>query len=123
MLRHAIWIVSLGLMVGGCATDGGNMDSSGGSASTTGSASTAPDRAVTSNPTTSQSGAAASTPMTSSTATAEPPEAKQSRQTRIAAGVEEETLDTCIGRIPQNATEGQRLLAEQTCRRDFAVRR
>jgi hypothetical protein len=32
-------------------------------------------------------------------------------------------LDSCIARIPQNATAGQRMLAEQTCRRDFSVRR
>jgi hypothetical protein len=37
--------------------------------------------------------------------------------------VEEETLDTCLARIPRDASAGQRLLAEQTCRRDFAIRR
>jgi hypothetical protein len=42
---------------------------------------------------------------------------------RIAAGVEEETLDTCLARIPQDSTTGQKMLAEQTCRRDFAPRR
>jgi hypothetical protein len=44
-------------------------------------------------------------------------------KSRIAAGVEEETLDTCLARIPQDASAGQRMLAEQTCRRDFAIRR
>jgi hypothetical protein len=59
----------------------------------------------------------------SSTATGESPAMKGTRETRIAAGVEEETLDTCLGRIPKDATTGQRMLAEQTCRRDFSTRR
>jgi hypothetical protein len=46
----------------------------------------------------------------------------QSTKGRIAAGVEEETFDTCVARIPQDATVGQRMLAEQTCRRDFSRR-
>jgi hypothetical protein len=114
MLRYTIWTIFLGLIVAGCATDGG------------GSSSTAGGPPASSNPAMVGVSAAESSPtnpMPPSTATAEAPEAKQSRQTRIAAGVEEETLDTCIGRIPQNATAGQRMLAEQTCRRDFSVRR
>ena len=119
MFRHTIWLLFLVLMIGGCASDG-TMDSSQGSASTAGGP------PASSNPAMGGVAAAESSstaPMTSSTATAESPEAKQSRQTRIAAGVEEETLDTCIARIPQNATAGQRMLAEQTCRRDFSARR
>ena len=42
---------------------------------------------------------------------------------RIVGGVEEETLDTCLAHIPQDATAGQKMMAEQTCRRDFSVRR
>ena len=42
---------------------------------------------------------------------------------RISAGVEEETLDTCLAGIPQDATVGQKMLAEQTCRRNYASRR
>ena len=48
---------------------------------------------------------------------------QSSSKTRIAAGVEEETLDTCLGRIPKDATAGQRMLAERTCQRDFPSRR
>lgn len=103
MFRHTIGILFLGLILGGCASNGGSSTTPGGGGTASGSATTSP--------------------MMSSTATAESPDAKQSRQTRIAAGVEEETLDTCIARIPQNATPGQRMLAEQTCRRDFSVRR
>jgi hypothetical protein len=47
-----------------------------------------------------------------------------SSKSSVAAAVEEEdTLDTCLARIPQDATVGQKMLAEQTCRRDFASRR
>jgi hypothetical protein len=55
-----------------------------------------------------------------STTFTKPPTASKSRN---AAGVEEETLDSCLARIPRDASAGQRLLAEQTCRRDFAIRR
>ena len=119
MVRHTISILFLGLILGGCASDP-KMDSSHGSASPAGGP------PASSNPAMAGTAAAESSstsPMMPSTATAESPEAKQSRQNRIAAGVEEETLDTCISRIPQNATAGQRMLAEQTCRRDFSTRR
>jgi hypothetical protein len=32
-------------------------------------------------------------------------------------------LDSCLQRIPRDATVGQKMLAEQTCRRDFPGRR
>jgi len=106
MLRSALWITVLGLMVGGCASDG-KMESS-----STGSS-------------TSDGGAAVSSPRASGGAVAEPSSKNQpnSSSSRIAAGVEEETLNTCLARIPQDATAGQRMLAEQTCRRDYGVRR
>jgi hypothetical protein len=72
--------------------------------------------ATESNPTSStMSGAAA----TESNSMNQP----NSSRNRIAAGVEEETLDTCLAHIPQDATAGQKMMAEQTCRRDFSVRR
>ena len=42
--------------------------------------------------------------------------------TAVAAGAVEDTLAICLGRIPQSATAGQRMMAEQTCRRDEAGR-
>ena len=119
MVRHTMWLLFLVLTIGGCASNG-TMDSSQGSSSTAGGPAGSSNPAMVGVPGAESSSTA---PMASSTATAESPEAKQSRQTRIAAGVEEETLDTCIARIPQNATAGQRMLAEQTCRRDFSTRR
>lgn len=42
--------------------------------------------------------------------------------TAVAAGAVEDTLAICLARIPQSATAGQRMMAEQTCRRDEAGR-
>ena len=104
MLRNAIWVIFFGLILGGCASDPKieTMESSGGTTST---------------PT-------VSSPTMSAPAATEPKSMNQAKsETRIAAGVEEETLDTCLGRIPKDATAGQKMMAEHTCRRDFSVRR
>jgi hypothetical protein len=42
---------------------------------------------------------------------------------RIASGAVEDTLSACLARIPKDATSGQRMLAEESCRRDQAARR
>lgn len=42
---------------------------------------------------------------------------------RIATGSVEDSLEACLGRIPQDASAGQRMVAEQSCRRDQAARR
>lgn len=42
---------------------------------------------------------------------------------RIAAGAVEDTLQACLARIPKDASAGQRMLAEESCRRDQALRR
>jgi len=105
MFRHALWITLFGLIVSGCASDG-SMESSNSESSTSGG------------------GAAVSSPTASGGAAAESRSNQSSpSKSRIAAGVEEETLDTCLARIPQDGTAGQRMLAEQTCRRDYAGRR
>lgn len=36
----------------------------------------------------------------------------------VAAGAVEDSLRACLARIPQDASRGQRLIAEQTCHRD-----
>ena len=38
--------------------------------------------------------------------------------TSIAAGTIEDSLRACLSRIPKDATAGQRMFAEQSCRRD-----
>lgn len=42
---------------------------------------------------------------------------------RIAAGAVEDSLNACLARIPKDATAGQKMLAEESCRRDQAARR
>jgi activator of HSP90 ATPase len=122
MRRHAILLTFLGLLVAGCASDKKveTMESSGGTAPT------ASSQATTSSPAlSSTAGESPSTsPTVSAAATTESNSTNQSGSSRdrIGAGVEEETLDTCLAHIPKNATAGQRMMAEQTCRRDFARR-
>jgi hypothetical protein len=41
---------------------------------------------------------------------------------RAASGSEGDTLDACMMRIPKDASAGQRMLAEESCRRDQALR-
>lgn len=119
MLRNTILMTCFVLMIGGCASDGNKMESSSGSSSTSGGG------AAVSSPAMSGGVVADSGSMSSSQAAAESSAMNQpnSSKNRIAAGIEEETLDTCLARIPQDATAGQKMLAEQTCRRDFASRR
>ena len=40
-----------------------------------------------------------------------------------AAGSVEDSLKACMSRIPSDATEGQRMMAEQSCERDQANRK
>jgi hypothetical protein len=119
MVRNTILMTCFIFVVGGCVSDGNKMESSGGSSSTSGGG------AAVSSPTTSGGVVADSGSMSSSRAAVESSSINEpnTSKNRIAAGVEEETLDTCLARIPQDSTTGQKMLAEQTCRRDFAPRR
>ena len=114
MFRTLVWLALFGLLVGACAS-GGKQEPSSGSPSLAGSTVVPTDSmsggAAVSGPT--MAAEQASTDFTPSTAS----------KSRNAAGVEEETLDNCLARIPRDASAGQRLLAEQSCRRDFAIRR
>jgi hypothetical protein len=42
--------------------------------------------------------------------------------TLVSQGGEEDTLEACLARIPGDATDGQRMLATLTCKRDEKVR-
>lgn len=42
---------------------------------------------------------------------------------RVASGAVEDSLNACLARIPKDASAGQRLVAEESCRRDQANRR
>ena len=37
---------------------------------------------------------------------------------RVSTGTQGDTLEACLARIPSDATEGQRMLAEGSCHRD-----
>lgn len=121
MLRNALLIAFFGLMVAGCATDRKTetMESSGGTSSTVDSSSTAGRSSTASSEAAMSSQTMVPTTPADSNATIR----SGSSKNRIAAGIEEETLDSCLQRIPQDATAGQKMLAEQTCRRDFPSRR
>jgi hypothetical protein len=41
----------------------------------------------------------------------------------VSPGAPEDTLKACLARIPAQATVGQRMLAEQTCEREEAIRK
>lgn len=41
----------------------------------------------------------------------------------VASGAVEDTLKACLARIPDMVSEGQRMLAEQTCRSQEVVRK
>ena len=41
----------------------------------------------------------------------------------MAAGAVEDTLKACLARIPKDASDGQRMLAEQGCQQDEATRK
>lgn len=40
----------------------------------------------------------------------------------VASGAAEDTLTACLARIPKDASSGQRMFAEQSCKRDEGIR-
>lgn len=40
----------------------------------------------------------------------------------VASGAAEDTLRACLARIPKDASAGQRMIAEQSCKRDEGTR-
>ena len=40
----------------------------------------------------------------------------------VSPGAAEDTLKACLARIPEQATVGQRMMAESTCQREEAIR-
>lgn len=81
-------IALVGLLLGGCASDGSMGTSGGGSSSGSGATFGATKNID-----------------------------------RIATGSVEDNLNACMARIPKDASVGQRMLAEESCRRDQALRR
>lgn len=139
----------LGLMAGGCATDGttgaGNGAATGSAApaSGAGTASTAPkfataEAAAKSVQTDTLRNCLAMIPSNASPGAKQVAEesCKKDEQARasivgnaaaksndrVASGTQGDTLDACMARIPKDASAGQRMLAEQSCQRDQANR-
>lgn len=46
------------------------------------------------------------------------PPTKSDGRSTVAAGAVEDSQEGCLARIPKKATAGQRMLAEQSCKRD-----
>ncbi len=53
-----------------------------------------------------------------SKASAPPTQSQAEGRTTVASGAVEDSQAACLKRIPQNATAGQRMLAEDSCKRD-----
>lgn len=59
----------------------------------------------------------------SSSSTAATAEAPATGPGRAAAGASGDTQQACLHRIPRDASAGQRMMAEETCKRDEATRK
>ena len=55
-------------------------------------------------------------------ASAPPTQSQTEGRTTVASGAVEDSQAACLKRIPQNATAGQRMLAEDSCKRDQSSR-
>jgi hypothetical protein len=104
--KSACWMLLTGLIVSGCASDGKIEPES--------VSSTFDGGTAVSGSTTSGRQASIST---------SPSPATSTNLDRIASGSVEDTLNDCLSRVPRDASEGQKLLAEQSCRRDFPSHR
>jgi hypothetical protein len=60
---------------------------------------------------------------TTSSGAASAPSASTKNMDRVASGAVEDSLNACLARIPKDASAGQKMLAEESCRRDQATRR
>jgi hypothetical protein len=60
--------------------------------------------------------AAGKTPKTS------PQPSQSEKRTPVASGAAEDTQQACLARIPKDATAGQRMIAEDSCKRDQTSR-
>jgi hypothetical protein len=102
---EALGIILFGFIVSSCASDG-LTESSRVSGTTDNSALGSSESAPTSSPAKKAPSVAEKAPTSS-----------QNRD-RIASGAVDDTLEQCLARIPPEASVGQKMLAEQGCRRD-----
>jgi hypothetical protein len=125
----AMGVVALvSLMVGGCATEGtmgsgGGASSGGGSsAAQTSSLQACLDRIGSGGSAGARQVAEESCRNNEAQRLAVAGTAASKSNERAASGTQGDTLDACMARIPKDASAGQRMLAEESCRRDQANR-
>lgn len=116
------------LLVGGCATEGtttsggSGSSSGGGAAAQTNSLQACLDRLSSGAPAGARQVAEQSCRDNEALRLATVGTATAKSGDRAASGTQGDTLDACMARIPKDATSGQRMLAEESCRRDQAAR-
>lgn len=122
-------LTAVGLFVGGCATEGtmgsGGAASSGGGSSpaATNSLQACLDRIPSGSSAGARQIAEESCRANEALRTSVVGAADSKSGDRVASGTQGDTLDACMARIPKDASAGQRMLAEESCKRDQANRR
>ena len=125
-----VMLTAAGVLVGGCASESPTMGSGGGASSGGGSGAVQSD---------SLQACLARIPSSASAGVRQVAEesckdnealrlavvgtAAAKSGDRAASGTQGDTLEACMGRIPKDATAGQKMLAEESCRRDQENRR
>ena len=132
MVQRSTFVLSLltavGLLVGGCATNG--TMGSGGTTATSGGGSVAATNSLQACLDRIPAGSSAGARMVAEEscrdndarrlAVAGTADSKSGN--RVASGTQGDSLEACMARIPKDATAGQRMLAEESCQRDQANR-
>ena len=122
-------IALVGLLAGGCASDGttgsggGDYGGGGSSAAQTSSLQACLDRIGKGGSAGARQIAEESCRNSEATRLAVAGTAASKSNDRAASGTQGDTLDACMARIPKDASAGQKMLAEESCRRDQANRK
>lgn len=120
-------LIASGLLIGGCATEGttasgGAASSSGGAAvSQTSSLQACLDRISSDSSAGARQVAEETCRNNEALRLAIVGTATAKSGDRAASGTQGDTLEACMARIPKDASSGQRMLAEESCRRDQAA--
>lgn len=133
MVQRSAFVFSVcmvfGLLVSGCATEGtmgsggATSGSGGGSAAATNSLQACLDRIPSGSSAGARQIAEESCRANEALRTSVAGAADSKSGDRVASGTQGDTLEACMARIPKDASAGQRMLAEESCRRDQANRR
>lgn len=121
-------LAAVGLFVGGCASEGtmgsgGAASSGGSSAAAANSLQACLDRIPSGSSAGARQVAEESCRKEDALRMAVAGAADSKSGDRVASGTQGDTLEACMARIPKDASAGQRMLAEESCKRDQANRR